>query len=751
VTQEQRRRIITILLPPLLTAVAVLATSFTQTYLPRVLLPFFILAVTVAALFGGTSSGAATLLLSLLAFSYWFLDPVGSLVVNTDLSWARLISFLAVALPVVFLGGRVYAHRLTLARQTDRQREVEAALRAREAELADVFETASIAIHWVASDGTILRANQAELDLLGYERDEYVGRNIGDFHVDREGAFRLLRRLMAGERVQQHAEQLRCKDGRILDVLIDSSGYFQDGRFVHSRCFTRDVTAEKQSHDAVSRLAAIVASSSDAIMGKTLDGVLTNWNAAAERIFGYTADEIVGQSIFTLVPPELHDLERDILERLRRGESVELLESERIRKDGRRIWISLSVSPIRDASGALMGAASIMRDITDRKQLQEHLHDAQRLQAVGQLAGGMAHEANNQMSVVLGGAHFLLRRTDLPESARQDVEQIRQAAERTAFITQQLLAFGRRQLLQPQDIELDEVIKSLAPVLRRTLRENQDLVIETRRPGGRIHADPRQIQQVLLNLTLNARDALTAGGRLTLRTEGRTVVTNDARRRGLLPGSYEVLVVSDNGSGMDEATLERAFEPFFTTRDVGQGTGLGLSVVHGIVHQSGGRIEVDSEVGRGTTFRLYFPAAESSAAAEPGEDHRTASPGAGRAVLLVEDEGLVRRMAARALGEAGYQVLEAENGRAALELAARYGPRIELVLTDVGMPEMDGHELARRLEELRPDLPVVFLTGWGERDHRSDPAPATVRAVLRKPFSPDSLVQAVEQVLGEHE
>ncbi|MBA2322760.1 MAG: PAS domain S-box protein, partial [Pseudonocardiales bacterium] len=437
----------------------------------------------------------------------------------------------------------------------ERQLLAEQALRRSEEALADFFDNASTPLHWVGEDGSILRVNQAELEMLGYQRSEYVGRHIAEFHVDQPVIEDILTKLLAGEVIHSYPARLRCKDGAIKDVLINSSAYQPDGRFMHTRCFTRDVTFEKQAHEAMARLAAIVSSSSDAIISKTLDGVITSWNAAAEEIFGYSASEMVGQSVFRLIPEALHDSERFVLEQLRKGRVVEFSESERIRKDGTRIWISLSVSPLRDASGAIIGAAAIKRDITEMKLLAEHLRETQRLQTVGQLAGGIAHEANNQMSVVLGGTQFLLRRADLPPDARTDVEFIRQAAERTASITQQLLAFSRRQAQQLQDVDLNRVVESLEPVLRRSLREDHELVVRLGLQDGLIRADPRQLEQVLLNLTLNARGAMPHGGRLTVETREVTLTPeSQGGKERLPPGRYAALAAKDTGCGMDAQT-----------------------------------------------------------------------------------------------------------------------------------------------------------------------------------------------------
>jgi PAS domain S-box-containing protein len=612
--------------------------------------------------------------------------------------------------------------------------------------------------------------------------------------------------------------------------------------------------------EAMSRLAAIVTSSGDAIVGKTLDGVVTSWNAAAERIFGYTAEEMIGQPIFRLIPEDRHDAERDLLERLRRGESVELDEAERIRKDGQPIWISLSVSPVRDAEGRLIGAASIKRDvtqrrraeaelrrhqdqlrlayraarigawhwdvasrqltwdeglrqlyglrpedqvndlagfiarvhpddrgrvetsfqraleragelaqeyriawpsgevrwladlgqvgtdaegrpmhgsgicldITERRAAEERLRESHRLQAAGQLAGGIAHEANNQMSVVLGAAHFLLRRKDLPEAAAADVELIRRAAERTATITQQLLAFSRRQLLRPENVDLNELIRTAEPLLRRSLGEARRLVIRPGAVPGMVRADRNQLEQVLLNLILNARDAMPGGGEVTIETGGE--------------GRAAVLTVRDTGLGMDPETLRRAFEPFFTTKEVGQGTGLGLSVVHGIVSQSGGQIHAESAPGAGSTFTLRFPAVYPGSLGS-GEEPAPARSGAtGGLVLVVEDDPVVRRMTARALTEAGYATLEAEDGREALDLVGRQAGRLDLVVTDLGMPRMDGFQLARWLRAEHPDIPVLLISG---HLHQEPAAGGKGHwPLLRKPFPPEELVRQVTELLA---
>jgi two-component system cell cycle sensor histidine kinase/response regulator CckA len=751
------------------------------------------------------------------------------------------------------------------------------ALRERECELNDFIENAAVPIHWVGPDGTILRANQAELDLLGYTRDEYVGRNIVEIHDDSSVIHDILRRLTSGETLHNYPARLRCKNGSIMEVLIDSSGYFQDGQFIHTRCFTRDVTAQRGVEQATARLAAIVASSADAIVGKTLDGVVMSWNAAAERIFGYTEQEMVGSSVFRLIPADLHDAERDLLEQIRGGEAVQFSETERIRKDGRRIYIALSVSPILDAQGRVTGASSIKRDVTERrqarealaqsqerlqlalkaarmgtwrwevgtnelswdeglnqlygvnpdepvtrfeqfvdriylddrpyvhkaieramegaggldyefrivlpdgrirwladqgrvvrdsagkllymtgvcldvterKQAEERLRQAQRMDSVGQLAGGIAHEANNMMSVVLGCADYVLQRTDLAEPVRQDVDQIWRAAKRTAGITQQLLAFSRRQVLQPQVLDLNATVRELEPILTRALGENRGLRMHLSPTLGAIRADPGQLEQVLLNLTLNARDAMEVGGRLTIETMNVVLDAAYAAAKPvetLMPGDYAALVVTDTGHGMDRATLRHIFEPFFTTKPVGQGTGLGLSTVYGIVKQSGGFIWVYSELGLGTTFKLYFPLVASS----PDQSAPPTAAPAGRpeeVILIAEDEPMVRNIMARTLRDCGYGVLEAADGRQALELVESRRGRVSLIVADVVMPDLGGREMASRVAQRWPDVPVLFTSGYTGLDVVRRGLLEEGREFVQKPLAPEALARKVREMV----
>ncbi|HEY3013036.1 MAG TPA: PAS domain S-box protein, partial [Gemmatimonadales bacterium] len=635
----------------------------------------------------------------------------------------------------------------------------------------------------------------------------------------------------------------------------------------------QDVTDRVRAHEATTRLAAIVASSGDAIIGKKLDGTIISWNAAAERIFGYTAAEMVGSSVFRLIPPELHDSESDVLQRIARGEPVESQEVERIRSDGERISIGLTVSPIRDASGKVVGASSIKRDITAQKRTQtaleaestrsrelaqaldasqavmtdpsgritfwssgsarlygysasealgrvthellqtefpiplddirealyaaghwegelihvakngrrvhaasqwilrraraqepasvievntdvtaqrlieERVRQSERMEVVGQLAGGVAHEANNQMTVILGAASFLLGRTDLPGNARSDLEYIREAAERTAAITAQLLAFSRRQVVQPRVFEVDEAVQGLEGVLRRALGGRSTLVLQLR-TNARVKADPGQLAQVLLNFILNSRDAMPLGGRVTIETTVAELTEAYARQRpgvAIRPGPYAVLCVSDTGHGMGPDTLSHLFEPFYTTKPIGKGTGLGLATVYGIVKQCGGYVWAYSELGQGTTFKVYLPMDPESAtvAAAPG----TPTQASGETVLLVEDESAVRRMTSRALEEYGYTVVEASGSHQALSVLERSKGKIDLLITDVILPGMDGPELARRAAEIMPELPVLFISGYTDDEVVRRGLLEVGQPFMQKPFTPEVLGAEVAELL----
>ena len=419
------------------------------------------------------------------------------------------------------------------------------------------------------------------------------------------------------------------------------------------------------------------------------------------------------------------------------------------RRDGVYRWIRNDGVPRTDGKGQFLGFIGACVDLTESRAAEERVRLAQRLEAVGRLAGGVAHETNNQMTVVLGAASFLLRRAELPPEVRQDVETIRHAAERAAGVSTQLLAFSRRQLLRPQALEVDAVVAGMEPVLRRILGDDCRLELRLDHKPKTVVADAGQLEQVLLNLTINARDAMGSDGKLSIETSVAELTESYARQRpgvSVQPGPYAVLTVTDNGHGMDRDTVSHLFEPFFTTKPVGQGTGLGLSVVYGIVKQSAGFVWAYSEPGIGTTFRVYLPLAEAPAAAV-AEQARRPHTRSGETILVVEDDPEVRRQVVRGLEEEGFKVAQAEHGAEALDVARRADGNLHLVVSDVSMPSMPGRELARRLAELRPDIPVLFISGYPGADVVQRGLLDAGRPFIQKPFTPEALAEKVRELL----
>jgi signal transduction histidine kinase/DNA-binding response OmpR family regulator len=476
---------------------------------------------------------------------------------------------------------------------------------------------------------------------------------------------------------------------------------------------------------------------------------LAECNDAMAQMYGYgAAAELVGARLGDLLPREDPANVGYLRAFVATGYRLTDAETNEVGRDGRpRYFVNNLFGIVQD--GHLVRAWGSQRDITERRQTVERLQQAQRMESVGKLAGGIAHEVNNMMSVVLGCSEFVLRRSDLPQAVRADVEQVREAAERSAAITAQLLAFSRRQMLQPVPLDPTAVVRDLEPVLRRTLGESVTLELRLA-PGGSILADRGQLQQVLLNLALNARDAMPLGGRVVIETASVELGDREMAEHPevrIRRGRYALLAMTDTGHGMDRETASHVFEPFFTTKGVGKGTGLGLSTVYGIVKQSDGYVWVESEPGRGTTFRIYLPLTDAPSPAGAAPPPRRDAAGS-ETVLVVEDEPLVRMMAVRALEDEGYAVLAVESGAAALELLERGGDRVRLVLTDVAMAGIGGRELGDRITALKPGLPVLYMSGY--------PADEIVRrgmlhehhTFIQKPFAPAALAESVRRLLA---
>jgi PAS domain S-box-containing protein len=472
------------------------------------------------------------------------------------------------------------------------------------------------------------------------------------------------------------------------------------------------------------------------------------------QLLGYTEKELLALEIADVAHAE--DLEADLAERRRliRGEARSYDSMMRLlRRDGKVVWVYANNSVVQDAAGTPLYFLAYIRDVTERKILEEQLRQAQKMEAVGQLAGGVAHDFNNLLTAIIGNTELLLRTIDLEDRRRLDVLEINRAAHRAATLTRQLLAFSRKQVLQPRIVDLNDVVAELTTMLRRIIGEHVELRLQLDPGLGRVLADPSQLEQVITNLAVNAHDAMPSGGTLTIRTANldEAQVPLSSPESSPLLGPLVELSVSDNGVGMDERTQARLFEPFFTTKELGRGTGLGLATVYGIVRQSGGQIRVSTRLHHGSTFTIYLPMAEGVPESEVEAEGWGEIPRGTGTILVVEDEDAVRYLACRVLRGNGYRVLEAGDPAVALRVVQSEAQPIDLLVTDIVMPVMSGPALAERLVAARPDLKVLYITGYAEAAIERQGALPAGGALLEKPFTAQQLADSVRRALATAE
>jgi len=624
---------------------------------------------------------------------------------------------------------------------------------ASEKKYRQIVDTAREGIWVVDGHARTTFANPALEKMLGCAPGEMLGRSLFDF-VDPEEHVRTAQGLEQRRRGVAERRDQKCvhTDGSAVWVRMEANPLTDDaGQYAGALAMVTDVTDRRRAE-------AALRASEERYRLLFDNNPLPIWltdmcslrflavNQAALSLFGYARDEFMALDVADLVPEsEAEQLRRDIAASL----SGEVLSASRraVKKSGDVVEVAVTFQTLVVETRHV--ALVIARDMTERNRLESQLAQSRKMEAIGILAGGVAHDFNNLLSIMVTYTTFALDALKEGDPLRADIEQVAMAGARAVSLTRQLLAFSRQQILEPVVIDLNATVARIEPMLRRQLGENIQLSLISEPSLGRASADPGQIEQVILNLVVNARDAMPDGGEVTIETANLQVpMSSKLPGHSLKPGEYVVLVVSDTGSGIDRATRERIFEPFFTTKEVGKGSGLGLSTVLGIVQQSGGHVELHSELGKGTRFEVYLPRVDRSAAPEApvGSDSMPIF-GGHETVLVVEDDEQVRTLTRSILQRNGYEVLVASNGADALLVSEQHAGLIHLLLTDVVMPRMNGRQLAERLASRRPQMKVLLMTGYtDDAVVRQRVADADV-ALFQKPVTPEALARRVRAVL----
>jgi PAS domain S-box-containing protein len=676
---------------------------------------------------------------------------VGSLsVVAGVLALAVLLAGLVSRLAV-----RTRRLRSALEALTQELHAAQQAQRVSQAYFANIVELSEDAVISVDTQQRITLFNQSAEKIFGYRGAEVLGQPLDvlipqRFHESHRQ--HVTRFAAAPEALRPMNERGplfgRRKDGTEFPIEASISKFEVQGEQVLTARL-RDITERRRAEEGLQRLAAIVESSDDAIIGKTLDGVIVSWNRGAERLYGYTTEEVTGRPISLLAPPDRAEEIDRILERIRRGNRITQFDTVRVRKDGTPLEVSVSISPIKDASSRIVGASIIARDITERKRLEAQIHQAQKMEAMGTLAGGIAHDFNNILAAII--AQTELASDGLPEGGQlwQQLQQILAASGRARDLVRQILTFSRQTEQVRRPVVVQEIVREVMRLLRATLPTTIDFRQQIEPGRARVQADPTQIHQVLINLCTNAEHAMRGRGGL-LEVQVKTVEVDAefaAAHPPLQPGSHVKLTVRDTGHGMTPQIQERIFEPFFTTKVRGEGTGMGLAVVHGIVTAHEGVLAVESAPERGTRFDCYLPRCDGTEMSTIPEE--AVARGQGARILFVDDEPVLVQIWTAILGKLGYFVTGRTDSREALEAFRGSPDAFDLVITDQTMPEMTGETLARELLRLRPTLPIILCTGFSHTASEEKAKALGIRALLMKPVSRHDLCLTVQRLLAE--
>jgi PAS domain S-box-containing protein len=618
-------------------------------------------------------------------------------------------------------------------------------LRARQRQYRDLLEMLPYGVV-VHSKGVIRYANIMAVRMLGaITQSQLVGRRYADLV------------LSAAPSSQVHTEEqsLRRFDGKVIEVEVATQAFMR-GKQRMNQVVWREVTPTPTHTVTAAERLRLVADAATAVIMVDPVGDVAQWSQGAEQMTGYTPAQIIGRSLSVLAAPEEGERRNldDILRSAAKTGRCQIDGWQR-RRDGTMFYAAQLFTALFDVDGGLGGFALAIRDLSEQpgdtmslRQTEEQLRQAQRMEAVGRLASGIAHDFNNLLTAIQGHAQFLNEDLSPDHESRADVEEILHSADRAAALTRQLLAFSRGQSLQPETIQLNGVVTAMERLLRRVISEDIALESVLEPQLWVVRADPSQVEQILVNLIVNARDAMPRGGRITIKTANAELATSYAQRREEVePGEYVMLAVSDTGIGMDQDTQARIFEPFFTTKGPDQGTGLGLSTVFGIVKQMGGHIFVYSEPGQGTSFKVYLPRAGAHQPAylvDPQQRDRSRNR---EAVLVVEDDDSVRALARRVLESRGYRVWLASSPEEALDILRDYGTEMSLLVTDVVLPTMSGHDLVEHVAREWPRVRVLFMSGYTSADVIRQGSVESDQPFLEKPFTPEAFAHKVREIL----
>ena len=646
------------------------------------------------------------------------------------------------------IAGRVWSFRDI----TERKR-AELALQESEERFHNLFQSIpSVAIQGYAADGTTQYWNQASEQLYGYTAREAIGKNLLDLVIPpemREGVTQAMRQMMqTGQPIPPGELSLMRKDGSRVDVFSSHALMQSPGRPPELFCIDIDLTERKRAEQRLRLQGSALEAAANAIVITDREGRIEWVNAAFTTVTGYSASEVVGKNPRLLKsgkhnPAFYKDLWNTILAgNVWHGEIINK------RKDNGFYTEDIMITPFKDERGEISHFIAVKQDISQRKLLEEEFRQSQKMEAFGQLAGGVAHDFNNILTVIQGGA-ALLQMNLTAEDKNQAIQQIAQAAKRAAGLTRQLLAFSRRSVMQARPVDINDVVTSMGKMLQRVIGENIALQIQLLPGGAPVQADPGMIEQVLLNLAVNSRDAMPEGGQLGIVLENITLdQAAVAFRHQAQVGNFVRLTIQDTGIGIPSEILQHIFEPFFTTKDVGKGTGLGLATVHGIVLQHHGWIEVESEFSKGTVFHIYLPRLAGMQGVQAEEQIAQRVRGGSETILIVEDDPALLALTSQALEHYGYTVIEANSGVAALEIWKQHCNDVNLLLTDIIMPEgVSGRQLAERLQAEKASLKVVYMSGYpGEVAGRGLELREGAN-FLEKPFIPAKLAQTVRDAL----